>query len=1074
MEDFFCYTSDFMNHRTINMKRTSILILIFLFASSSVLWAQQREISGVVKDAANGGPLPGVIVKSLKTQKTVSTTNDGKFVISLGADENLLSFSFIGYETLQRSANSSPLQILLQPSNTALNEVVVVGYGTQTKKEFTGAASRISGDSFKDTPVQSFDQGLIGKAAGVSISLPNGVLNNPPVIRIRGVNSISLSSYPLVVVDGIPISTGNISSNTSVPNNPLGDINPADIESIDVLKDAASTSIYGSRAAGGVLIVTTKKGKEGQAKVSYDGWVGVTEATRLPELLNSQQFMDIKNEAVLNSKILTGNVNNANVASALFFPSYNSDGSLVDTKWYDNIYRTAVSHNHNLSISGGSKTTRYFFSTNYSKQEGFTKKNDFERKGLRFNIDHDVTKWFNLSANVSYNNTINNSQNSGSLPNSTLLLIGAARMAMVLPPNVAAYNEDGSYNLSNTGTLGAGANLFTNTLYNPEALFNYSDYTSTNDHIIGNIHATIKLLKNLKFDTNYALDRLRSEDVSYLSPLLGSSAFASGGSATNISALRNNYNFTNSLSFDQRFGELHHLSALAGYDIQKFEFSSWGANQTNSSDSFFENYQGNWGTIRASGNDISEKLYLSSFFRLSYDYASKYFLTANFRRDGNSALGTANKYGNFGGVSVGWSVFEEPFYKNSGISNVVENLKLRASWGRVGNGNLPNDYGSLSLYGSSLYGSASTWAISQAGNDNLGWETSDQTNIGLNFAILKNKIQFEADYFNNNVNGLILSTPQSPSKGIPGNTILMNVGSMYNRGFELAVNSTVIQKKDFSWKASLTYTHVKNEVTALSEGNADIIGYTHTTTEANNITRVGNSVGSLYGAVTDGVNPANGRRIFINKNGEKVQYSAAVASGESNWTYLDGTKAAAITVADYQVLGNALPTWYGGFNNTFQYKALDFSLNVTYSGGNKIMNGTRGTLLDQRFYNNSTEALDRWTTPGQVTDVPRLVYNDVISNGSSGFSISDNAEKADFLRLQQVVVGYRLPKAFLSKIDISSVRLYAQASNLFLITSYSGTDPESSSNGNSNTSIGVEKNSVGQGRTFSLGLNVTF
>lgn len=1056
------------------MKQVSTFIFIFLLCSSVLSFAQQRQVSGTVKDAGSGQPIPGVIVRVNNSKKTTSTNSEGKFTLQLEEGERLLNFSSIGYDNLQQSAGTGNISVLLKSSNTALNEVVVVGYGTQSKKEFTGSASRIGGDVLKDAPVQSFDQGLIGKAAGVSISVPNGVLNNPPVIRIRGVNSISLSSYPLVVVDGIPINTGNVSSNVSVPNNPLGDINPADIESIDVLKDAASTSIYGSRAAGGVLIVTTKKGKEGKAKVAYDGWVGITDAVRLPELLNSTQFVELKNEAVLNSKILTGNANNANVASALFFPSYNADGSLVDTRWYDRIYKTAVSHNHNISISGGNKSTTYFFSSNYSKQEGFFVKNDFERKGVRFNIDHEVNKWLKLGGNFSYNNTVNNSQNSGSLASSTLLLIGGARLGLVLPPNVTPFNADGSYNLSTTGTLGAGNNLFTNTLWNPDALFNYSNYTSTNDHFLGNVHATVKLLKNLKFDSNYALDRMRTDDVTFLSPKLGSSAYAIGGSATNISGVRNNWNFTNSLSYDERFGEVHHLSALAGYDVQQFNYSSWGAIQNSSSDSFFENYQGNWGTIRATGNDLSEKIFHSSFFRLSYDYNSKYFITGNFRRDGNSALGSDNKFGNFGGVSVGWAVAEEPFYKNSSFGNYIDNLRLRASWGRVGNGNLPNDYGSLNLYGSSLYGSASTWAISQAGNQSLGWETSDQTNIGLNFGIFKGKVQFEADYFNNNVNGLILSSPQSPSKGIPGNTILMNVGSMYNRGVELAVNSTVIQKKDFSWKTTLTYTHVNNKVTALSEGNADIIGYTHTTTEANNITRVGNSVGSLYGAQTDGVNPANGRRIFINKDGQRVQYSAAVASGESNWTYLDGSTAPAITVADYQVLGNALPKWYGGFNNTFQYKAFDLSLNFTYAGGNKIMNGTRGTLLDQRFYNNSTEALNRWTTPGQVTNIPRLVYNDVISNGSSGFSISDNAEKADFLRLQQAVVGYRLPKAFLNKLDISSVRLYAQVSNAFLITSYSGTDPESSSNGNSNTSIGIEKNSIGQGRTFSFGINVSF
>ena len=1056
------------------MKKILLNFIVLLIVFSTRLLAQDREIRGTVRDAESGGPLPGVIIKTAQSGRSVVTRSNGQFSITLTPADQSLVFSYVGYNTLTKSSGSSFSDIRLAPSNTNLKDVVVVGYGTQSKKEFTGSASRISAEALKDIPVQSFEQGLIGKASGVNISNPSGVLNDPPVIRIRGINSISLNSSPLVVVDGIPVNTGDISSTNSVANNPLSDINPADIESVDVLKDAASTSIYGSRAAGGVILITTKKGKQGTAKVSYDAWVGITNAVRLPDLLNSEQYVQLKNEAVLNSKILSGNQDNAAVAAALFFPSQNADGSQVDTKWYKEVYREAVSHNHNISIAGGNEATKYYFSSNYSKQQGITQDNSFERRGVRFNIDHDVRKWFKLSGNFSYNNTLNRSQNTGSLNSSGLLLIGAGRLALVLPPNVSPYNADGSYNLSSTGTVGAGNNLFTNTLWHPGALFDNSTYKTSNDHIVGNIHASIKLAEGLKFESNYALDRLRSENITYLSPILGSSAFATGGSATNVSALRNNYNFTNSLNFDRRFNDKHHVSALAGYDVQKFDYSSWGANQTTSSDPFFENYQGTWGNIRSSGNFLSETLYLSSFFRLSYDFAGKYFITANFRKDGNSALGEENKYGNFGGVSAGWSLSEESFYKNSKLSEVVNALKLKGSWGKVGNGNLSSSYASLNLFSSSIYGTAPTWALSQAGNSALGWETSEQTNVGLEAGLWTDRLQFTADYFNNNVNGLILSSPQSPSKGLPNNAILANVGSMYNRGIELGLSGSLIRSEDFQWKASVNYTHVKNKVTALAEGNSDIIGYTQTTTEANNVTRVGYSAGSLYGAVTDGVNPDNGRRIFINRNGEKVQYSAAVGSGQSNWTYLNGSTAAAITVADYQVLGNALPTWFGGLTNTFQYKAFDLSVNFTYSGGNKVMNGTRGTLLDQRFYNNSTEALDRWTTPGQVTVVPRLVYNDVISNGSSGFSISDNAEKADFLRLQQLVLGYSLPKKLLSKIDVSGLRVYAQASNLFLLTGYTGSDPETSTNGASATSMGIEKNSVGQGRTFTFGINLSF
>jgi len=1064
------------NRFTFPKGRTILSLIALLLFTSSGLINAQTVIKGHVVDERTKEPIIGAIVLIKSTTKGVSTDVKGEFEIKTSKKLPLtLSISLVGYRTQEIDVydTEEPVYATLTEDLNRLNEVVVVGYGTQSKKEFSGAAARVNGDVIKELPVQSFDQALSGRAAGVSIAEPNGLLNNPPVIRIRGVNSISLSSYPLVVIDGIPVSTGNISTTTDVPNNPLSDINPSDIESIDVLKDAASTSIYGSRAAAGVLLITTKRGKAGRLKTTYEGWVGVTNATRLPKLLNAQQYIDIKNEAVLNSKILSGNANNDNVSSKLFFPSYNADGSLVDTNWYDYIYRTAVSHNHVVTLSGGTEKTNYYFSANYSNQEGFLVNNDFERKGIRFNIDHEVNKWLKIKGNGSYNTSYNRAYSSGSLPGSSQFLIGAARMAIATSPNVSPYNADGSYNLSSTGKMGNGNNLVSSALYNPLALFEYSRSTSDNDRFIGGISANVKLLKHLEFNTSYSLDRLKTETVTYLSPKIGSSGYADGGSVTNVSALRDNQNFTNTLNYDQLFANKHHVSVLLGTDLQKYKTNVWGVNASKASDDFFENYQGGWTNYSASNNSLGERAFFSYFSRLSYDFAGKYLFTLNFRRDGNSALAAGHKYGNFGGISGGWVISQEKFFKRSALGRVFDELKLNASWGRVGNGNLTNDYGSYDLFSSSLYGTASTWAISQSGNPELSWETSDQTNIGINAELLKKRLSVEVAYFNNNVNGLILDTPQSPSKGIPGNSILTNVGSMYNRGVELTLNASLIQKKQFSWDVSLNFTGIKNEVTQLAGNNADIIGYTHTSANANNVTRVGYSVGSLFGAKTDGVNPENGRRIFINAKGEKVQYSAVVATGESNWTYLDGSKASAIGVSDYYVLGSALPKWYGGLVSNLKYKNWDLTLNFTYAGGNYVMNGTKATLRDQTYYNNYTGILDRWTTPGQVTDIPRLVYNDIISNGTS-FPISANAEKADFLRLQNVLLAYRIPANLLSKISLSSAKIYAQVSNAFLITGYTGTDPESSVNGNSNITPGVERNSLGRGRTFTLGVNLGF
>src|SRR6218665_1519147 len=1054
-----------------------VLALMILFNTPAKLYAADKpQLPITITGRITGGDglaLSSVTVKEKTGTATVVSNEGGEFSIEVKALPATLSFTSVGYESQEVVVkNTDVLFIQLTRESRSLGEVVVVGYGTQSRKSFTGSSARIGEQAIKDIPVQSFDQALSGKAAGVSVALPNGVLNNPPVIRIRGVNSISLSSYPLIVIDGIPVNTGDISSNSNVPNNPLSLLNPADIESIDVLKDAASTSIYGSRGAAGVLIVTTKKGKQGKPRTTYDAWVGFSKATRIPEVLNADQYMELKNEAVLNAKILTGNENNPSVRSALFFPALDANGNSINTDWKSYIYQTGVSHNHALTVSGGSATTSYFLSAGYSNQEGILVGNAFERIGIRANIEHQVTDWFKITANSNYSKSKNKSFNSGSLPGGTLSTTGAGRLALVLAPNVPAYNADGSYNLNTTGgQLGSGNNLLTFPLFNPVALYDLSRNTSNGDRFIGRLAADIRILRKVHFNTSFALDQMKNEDIAFRSSQYGSEAYNTGGSIANTSSLRENSSFTNTLSYEDRFGASH-FTILGGNDVQRYKNSVWGIRGTTASDNFFEYIQGGWANIFNGANALGERVFVSYFGRLNYDFKNRYFFTANFRRDGNSALAVGQKYGNFCDISAGWIISDEGFFKASSLSGVINSLKINGSWGRVGNGNLSNDYSSFALYNSSLYGSSPTWTLAQVGNAGLNWEKSDQTNIGLTASFLNNRLQFEAAYFNNNVNDLILNTPLSPSQGIPGNSILSNIGSMYNRGVELSLNATIISRKDFRWSISANYTGVRNKVTALANGQ-DIIGYTSSNLNNTNLTRVGYSIGSIYGAVTPGVNPANGQRIFVNAQGQQVQYSFAVASGGSNWTYLDGTPAPAISGPDFVPLGNALPKWYGGITNNFQYHGFDAGATLTYAGGNYIMNGTKTTLRDQIFFNNSTDMLNRWTKPGQVTDVPRLVYNDRISNGTQ-FSISENVEKGDFLRLQNLVIGYTLSAAVLHRIKIASIRVYAQALNLFIITGYSGSDPEISTNGNSNTTPGVEFNSIGQAKTITFGINVGF
>ncbi|QCR23338.1 TonB-dependent receptor [Pontibacter sp. SGAir0037] len=1038
-------------------------LLLICFALLCVLhqhaYAQGKTVSGTVTDQATGQGLPGVSVLVKGTGTGVTTGANGTYTINVPANATTLVYRFLGYVSVEREiGNLTSINVTLGTDDKVLNEVVVTGYGTTNKQEFTGAAATVTGEAIKERPVQSFAQALTGQAAGVNIVQPNGLLNNPPVIRVRGVNSISLSSFPLVVVDGIPISTGGVSDN-SASNNPLADINPADIESIDILKDAASTSIYGSRAAAGVLIITTKKGKQGQTRVNYDGWVGVSKATRLPDMLNAQEFMDYKNMARANANLAEG-----------FLPSYNADGSMVDTDWLDLVYRNAVSHNHALSVSGGTDRTSYYFSAGVSDQEGFIKNNVFNRKTARLNINHKVTDWFSLRGNVTYSNSLNQAPNSGSLPGQAFSVAGLGRIALVMSPNVSPYNPDGSYNLSGNA-IGAGANVGSVGYYNPVVLLDLDKMTSESNRIIANMGADFTLFKGLTFKTTYSYDLNNTEGKLFYNPLNGDgwvAAPATGGSSSNSNGRRENWNWVNTLQYQTTFAENHNFSLLVGTDAQEMTSDYWWATRSQLAIPTFNDYGATYG-INSAGGSLGKRVYESYISSLNYNYANKYFLNANFRRDGNSALASEVRWGNFGGASIGWALSEEDFFKNASFANTVSNFKLKASWGKVGNGNIGDNYGSYTQYSDGLYATVPSLVYAQAGNNELTWETSNQTNIGFDLGLFNNRLTLEANYYNNDVDGLILAVPQAPSKGIPGNSILQNVGSMYNKGFEFAISGSPIDKGGFTWTTNFNITTVKNEVTALV-GEDPILGAT-SSLETANITKVGYPVSSLYVVKTAGINPENGRRIFINKNGEQVQYLHG--GGANAWTYLNGTQASAVSGADAQIAGNTIPKWYGGFTNNFSYRNIDLNILFTYSGGNYIYNGTQAGLRDQRIWNNHTDVLNYWSETNKDTNIPRPVFGDNVSNGSA-FPIDANVQKGDFLRLQNILLGYRLPKSLFGKSGINSLRIYAQADNLFLLTGYTGSDPEISSNGNSNIASGIERNSVPQGRVMTVGLNLGF
>ncbi|MBK9489621.1 MAG: TonB-dependent receptor [Haliscomenobacter sp.] len=1040
------------------MKKLSLVFMLLLSGLASLL--AQRTITGKVIDQGTKDPLIGATILAKGTSAGTVTDVDGSYSLSAPANATSLIISYTGFVTREIELGSSNVvDVELESDILNINEVVVVGYGTQQRRDITGTISSIKGSDLAASPVQSFDQALQGRAAGVNVSLPNGVLNNPPVFRIRGINSINLSSFPLIVLDGVPTFTGDQSGNNAA-NNVLSNINPNDIESIEILKDAAAAAIYGSRASAGVVLITTKRGKEGKTKISYDGWAGFTSAARRFDLLNAEQYVAYKNEAA----------RNANLPDQFFLETI--DGKLVDTDWYDYILQTGKSQNHGLSFSGGNAGTTYFLSLGYSNQEGMIVSNTFERLSGRLSLDHKLGKKVKVGANLGYTTNSNAAPSTGSLPGQAFGTSGLGRIPLVTAPNIPAYNADGSYNIASNNQPGRYRNLQQVGFVNPVTIIDLNSFTSEADQLQAAVFVDVNLFKGLTYRTQYGIDQLSVENISFQTPVHGD-GFGTNGAATNTVSSLERWNWQHLLTYDFSLAEKHNFSFLVGNEQQRTVSSSWGAQRTVIGDPFFTTYQGNFTTIVPAGNGQGENYLLSYFGRLNYDFKKIFLMTANLRQDEYSAFAPGKKAGIFWGASAGLTLSEMDFWKNS-LGNAINFFRIRGSYGEVGNNNGIGDFASLSTYGSGLYGTNATTGFNQAGNTNLSWETSRKTDIGINFGLLEDRLTGEITYFKNDIDGLILNSPQAPSKGIPGNSIQTNIGAMQNTGWEFGLTGTIVKKAKFSWTSNFNIAFMQNEVTALAAGNTDIFTAT-AGLETANIIRVGQSIGSLYVVPTDGVDPATGRRVFINAKGERILYSHVVPSGQSRWT-VQGTGATspAVTVAaDGKIFGPVLPTYFGAWDNTFRFHGIDFNVQVQYSGGNYVYNGTKAGLRDQRFWNNEVEILTRWQKDGDVTNIPRPVLGDNVSNGSS-FPISENVEKGDFVRIRNITMGYTLPKNLTSRINVNNVRVYGTVNNAFLFTQYTGTDPEVSTNGNSNGAPGVDRNSVPMARTISVGLNVGF
>lgn len=1031
-------------------KLLTTMLAVTCLASSS--YAQTRDVVGKVT-SSEGTPISGASISVVGSTTATQTDASGNFKLSVPSGATL-NVSSVGYTSQRVSiGNSSVLTVVLSPSDNVLDQVVVTGYGSQKKREITGSIASIKGDDFTNVSAPSLDKSLQGLAAGVQASTTSGILGQPAKVRIRGISSISNSSDPLYVVDGVPFISGDQSG--VFYNNPLSSINPNDIQSVEVLKDGAATAIYGSRAAGGVILITTKSGKVGAPTVNYDNWFAFAKASKKYDLLNADQFIEIANEKLA-----------ARGWDPEAFPTLNPDTQVpYNTNWQDVVLRTAFQQHHGLSLSGGTEKTSYYFSGNYTDLNGISVGNSQKKYGIRGRVEQKTLNdrvTLGLNTQVSYvdDRGFNDGVNS---------LSGNIANALVALPNVPVKWPDGRYNLSDDGSsLGRGANLsgidgnYTNIAYS----LDHNIYKSSALHFNGSSFANVNILKGLDLKTQIAVQYIAGEDYMFWNPEHGDGRSVNGRIYQYyLPSFR--YNWQNTLNYKVDFGSSR-LDVIAGLEYQKTKSRNFFAHGYGLSSTYFaENENIISGSLNNQliGGGASERAFSSVFARANYVLLDRYFLSATLRNDKISSLPHGKQSALLPGASIGWDIRKEEFF----TSSVISQFKVRGGYAEVGNTEI-GSYPYAGIFSARIYGDNTGIFYSQAGNPNLKFETSKKINFGVDLGFFNDRFSFVADYFRNNIDNMILAVPISPSLGVPGNMINQNVGSMYNQGFEFSLGGLVLEKGDFKWNTNFNATFVKNKIQKLVNGND--ITYTF------HVNREGESIGAFYGYEYKGVNSENGNAIFAKADGSLVQNVAGTTSYrvyDPN-NSKDISQVSSLGTADKKILGNSMPTWYGGFNNVFTYKNLDLVLNLTYSGGNKVYNQTRQeSLNNMEFQNGGTELLDRWTTPGQVTDVPKLVYGYGASINLENSTNSRFLENGNFLRVKTIGLGYSFKNAaWLNKLYLTNLKVFANIENALVFTKYTGMDPEIANSYTTNSQNALDNAGNPVPRTFTFGINVGF
>jgi TonB-linked SusC/RagA family outer membrane protein len=1020
------------------------------------LQAQTKTITGKVTDSENGGPVPNASVLVKGTNSGTTTNPDGTFTLNAPASARVLVISAVGFSVLELTIGDRlAVDITLNPSDRIMQEVVVVGYGTQQKKAFTGSASKVDAKQFSNLITPSVDKQLAGRAAGVQVTTSGGLVNSPARIRIRGITSISGNNDPLIVVDGIPIINGNLAGATN--SNAIGDINPADIESIDVLKDGSATAIYGSRAAPGVILITTKKGdKNGRVKVNYDVSVGVSNVLKRFDLLNASEFVTIANEKYNNA----GQV-----------PQAVADPAGTNTDWQKEVFlNNAFVHNHTLSLAGGTAKTTYYMSINFSNQQGVVFSNKNRTYRVRLNLEHEVNKFIKVGNNITLSRQEDYDQNNGS--NS---LGGSVASTLRLLPNVSPYNSANvtGFNIlfPTANSIGLGTNLkgVDDNWFNVAFTLRNNKAYSDKYRIINNAFVEVSPVKGLKLRSQASADFFNDMSLTSWDPRHGDGGGSTNGYVDNYNQNRLRYVWQNYFTYNLTL-KSHNFIATGGHELQGTSVRFAEASGQNISDIFFvkENIITNSATIQSVAGNLSKEGFESLFGRFNYDFANKYFIQGTIRRDGLSSLHEDYRYGTFPGLSIGWRPSEEKFW--GGLGTVITDAKLRGSFAKVGNALTGFPY--LSTYSSFPYGNVGGIGQNLVGNPILIWETSKKIDVGLELSFLKNRISLTLDWFKNDIDNMVLNVPTPPSAGVPGNSIAQNIATQKNVGIEVSVNADIVKKNNFTWSVNANYTNVQNEITSLYDVGGAPVPYI--VRGSYNLIKVGQPIDFIYGYRYAGVNSSNGNPVYINRLGQFVQQTIPSGAFRLIADKNNPTPGASTPLIfdDKTNLGVSTPTWFGAVTNFFTYKSLSVEVMLRYSGGNKIMNVTRqDALFSQSFHNNGKEILDRWTTAGQETDVPKVWIAQSANLNQTGNATSRFVEKGDYVRLQNLVISYTVDNKKLESLTggyIKTLRVFAQGQNLYVWSKYKGADPDNIS------TQGIDNAVSPQIRTISAGINVGF